>query len=50
MNPAQRISIIPMTTLVNDEIQPFFFTEAFPGPTHADGVGGYGRMGAFIKC
>ena len=49
MNPAQRIIVIPMTALVNNKIQPLFVTEAFPRPTHADGVRCYRRMGSFAK-
>src|SRR5262249_20781043 len=50
VNPAHGIRVISMTTLVNDKIQPFLVTEALPWPMHPDGVGGYGSMGAFVKC
>src|SRR5207247_2114742 len=49
MNPAQRIGVVTMPTLVNDKVHPLLVAEAFPGPMHPSRVCRHRCVGSPIK-
>ena len=50
VNPAQRVGVVAVSTLVNDEVEPGLITEALPGPAHAHRVSRDRRVGSSAEC